>query len=168
MDLTAADETAAKILCKDLVIERTGKEYIENSFGVVFVDIPEDIKNQQIINSRRIEQILFGQPTEWVAGLTNHFDDVPAVNLTRLITEKLWLPTKETGAELYEFILRNLEFRAYGYLTCPERGHQIIVLNGLEYSGEVTKVQRTNFLYAFADADDIEVGANRLWCYYNR
>jgi hypothetical protein len=78
MDLTAADETAAKILCKDLVIERTGKEYIENSFGVVFVDIPEDIKNQQIINSRRIEQILFGQPTEWVAGLTNHFDDVPA------------------------------------------------------------------------------------------
>jgi len=119
----------------------------------------------------------FVSPSEHAAVLDGsedlfHFRDLPVEVVGRLIEECFLAPDDHqnqapTTCEFFAFMQRHPEVKAHGYAVNLQRTDYRITIEGVSYRGELSRELWREAEQLFAEADEFQLGYNRLYVWYD-
>ena len=132
------------------------------------------MKTLNILFSKR-NQIIFGdddvEGKSWLGG-TRHFEDLNLSQLKELVKNNfIDLEESQNCSPMVESFLAFMEkypkVTAHGYAVSHERDDYRVSLEGLEFSGRVTKELLKDFVYLCRHADEFVLEDNKLYSWWD-
>ena len=123
-------------------------------------------------NNRRLELLNPFITDHSSSGGINHFKNLDINTLKILMDEGFANPNESTNhspttKDYYEFLKRNPQFTAHGYVVDPSRDDCRITIEGIHFQGKVNIDQIISFINLARFADDEIVSKNTLFCWYD-
>ena len=120
---------------------------------------------------RRCEIMRIACPVHYMGGC-HRFKGLTLKQLNLLLDEGFIDPEEQHNSapstiEFKAFLEAYPNTTAHGYIISPDRGDYRISIEGVEYSGEVSKEMMLDFIEMFRFADDLNINDDSLYCWFD-